>query len=61
MRFNDCEKVTETFWFCDLLIVKTVHLQQLKGVQSSKSRYVKGIPFFNIRYTKGVPFLCQKW
>lgn len=47
--------------FICIHIVKTVHLQQLKGMQSSKSTYVTGPPFFNIRYTKGVPFLCQQW
>ena len=35
-----------------------LHLQQLKGMQSSKQGvYVKGVTFVNRRYTKGVPFL----
>ena len=36
-------------------MLKTVHLQQLKGMQSSK-----GVPIADGKYTKGVPFL-PKW
>ena len=37
---------------------KTLHLQQLKGLESSKQgMYVKGVTFVNRKYTKGVPFL----
>ena len=36
--FYGCEKVEKRFWFCDLFktFLKTVNLQQLKGIESSK-------------------------
>ena len=37
----------------------TVHLQQLKGMQSSKQDMLKVVPFVNRMYTKGVPFSRQ--
>ena len=37
-----------------------VHLQQLKGMQSSKQGMGKGVPFVNGRYTKEVPFSKKK-
>ena len=45
-------------WICvcvrRLTLIGTVHLLQLKGMQSS--RYVKGVPFVNRRYTKETTF-----
>ena len=40
--FYCCEKVEKTFWFCDIFILLTVPLQQLKGMQSSKLGMWKG-------------------
>ena len=34
--FYGWEMVEEISWFCDLLIFKRLHLQQLKAMQSSK-------------------------
>ena len=56
------ESMQKTFLVLRIIqIKKTVHLQQLKGIQSSKIGKVKGVPFVNRRNTKGVPFLSKRY
>ena len=47
MHFSTSEGVPKTFWFCDFFIklIKTVHLQQFKGMQSSKLAQLSSIGY----------------
>ena len=48
------------FFFFFFHVLRTVHLQQLKGMQRSKLfTFVKGVPFINRRYSKWVPFSVE--
>ena len=49
-----CEKLSGKKF---LVVFKTVHLQQLKGMHNSKVGNVKGVSFDIRRYIKGVTFL----
>ena len=59
MAVKRSEKVLG-FWFVHTF--KTVHLQELKGMQSSKRGKWKGYhSSINRRYAKGVPFLSNRY
>ena len=58
MHFTTGEKVAKTFWFCDFFIklIKTVHLQQFKGMQSSELGQLSSL----VTYVKRVPFVGNR-
>ena len=56
MHFTTREKVAKTFWFCDLFMAKTVHLQQFKRMQSSKLGQLSSL----VTYVKRVPFVGNR-
>ena len=58
MHFRAAKESTK---LCDLFIfkIKTIHLQQLKGMQSSKLVGCERDTFFIRKYTKGVRFLSK--
>ena len=53
------KKSSKRSGFVIYYVLKTVHLQQVKGMQSSKLVMSKGYNLFNRRYTKGVHFLSK--
>ena len=55
-------KNQETFWFCDLFILKKKYIySSYRGYKLIKiNRHVTGVSFVNKRYTKGIPLQSKR-